>query len=68
MSENKKREDKKMLAIPGGAILGLGIGFFFFPSGVFGYTSIFAFTGCILGGLGLGLLIAALISHNQNDN
>ncbi len=42
-------------AIGGGTMLGLGVGFFMLPNAL-------AFVGCILGGIGVGLLIAAFIS------
>lgn len=62
-NESKKSEDKVMLAIPGGLLLGLGAGFFFFPISIFGQSSVFAFTGCIVGGLGLGMFVAAILSR-----
>ena len=68
MSKESKNEDKSGLAIGGGVILGTGIGFFFFPVGVFGYTSVFAFTGCILAGLGLGMLISPLFANNRKGD
>ena len=68
MSDKKPIEDKSFLAIPGGACLGLGVGFFFFPVGVFGYTSVFAFTRCILAGVGLGLFATALLSNGKKGN
>ena len=68
VSEQNKKQDKSGLAIGGGVILGTGIGFFFFPVGVFGYTSVFAFTGCILAGLGVGMLISPLfVSYRNGD-
>ena len=51
-----KMSDTSSWAIGGGLMLGVGAGFFFF------HISIFFFIGSILGGLGLGLLVAALIS------
>ncbi len=65
MGENNGNDDKSILAIVGGLVLGLGAGLFFFPMAVFGKTSVFAFSGCILGGLGLGLLITAILSANK---
>jgi len=55
-------EDKTTWATGGGLLLGIGIGFFFFPVSVFGYTSVFAFTGSIIGGLGLGLILTSILS------
>jgi len=61
-NEKKSLNNMTGLAIGGGCMLGLGAGFFFFPISVFGVTSVFAFIGCIMGGLGLGLTLAALLS------
>jgi hypothetical protein len=47
--------DKSTWAIGGGLLLGLGAGFFFLPNGL-------AFVGSLIGGLGLGLIIAPIIS------
>ena len=47
--------DRGSFAIGGGVILGLGVGFFFLS------TNPLWFVGCIMIGLGLGLLLAALI-------
>lgn len=44
-------------AVGGGLIAGLGVGFFFLK------TSALAFVGCMLIGLGLGLLAAAVLSR-----
>ena len=57
MEQSGKKEDKSTWAIGGGLLLGLGIGFFFLQ------TSALAFVGCILAGLGLGLLITSIISR-----
>jgi hypothetical protein len=57
MSKEFNYEDKSSYAIGGGLLLGLGIGFFFLT------TSVFVFIGCILAGLGLGLLVSSLISR-----
>ena len=51
-----KKSDKSTWAIGGGLLIGLGVGFFFLPK------SPLAFVGCMLAGLGLGLVITALIS------
>ena len=58
MEQSGKKEDKSTWAIGGGLLLGLGIGFFFLQ------TSALAFVGCILAGLGLGLLITSIISRS----
>lgn len=49
-------QDKSSWAVGGGLLLGLGTGFFFLT------INIMWFVGSILIGLGLGLLLAALIS------
>ena len=48
--------DRTTWATGGGLLLGLGVGFFFLQ------TSPLAFVGCLLGGLGLGLMVTAIIS------
>jgi len=50
-----KQRDRRDWAIGGGVIIGIGVGFFFLQ------TSPLYFVGCILLGLGLGLLITSLI-------
>ncbi len=54
MDTPTKWNDKSSWAVGGGVMLGLGAGFFFLPG------SPFAFVGCLLGGIGLGLMVAAL--------
>lgn len=58
---NMKKEDPSGLAIGGGTMLGLGVGFFVF------HISIFAFLGSLLGGIGLGMLVSSLISAAKRD-
>ncbi|MCB2199481.1 hypothetical protein KQI63_08755 [bacterium] len=48
-------KDRSALAMGGGTMVGLGIGFFYLT------TSVFIFVGCILAGIGVGLLVAAFI-------
>jgi hypothetical protein len=58
MDENNKtskRDDKGSWAVGGGLMLGLGAGFFLLK------LSALYFVGCILAGLGLGLIVAAII-------
>lgn len=62
MGKRNSDDDKSVLAIIGGLIMGVGAGLFFFPQSVFGVPSVFAFVGCILGGFGIGLLVAALMT------
>ena len=56
METKNKTDDKSTWAIGGGVLLGIGVGFFFLPA------SALAFVGSILAGLGLGLVITAIIS------
>jgi len=56
MSETNLIDDKATWAIGGGLLLGIGVGFFFFPQ------HIFAFVGSIIGGLGLGLTVTSILS------
>ena len=56
MEKTNQKDDKSTWAIGGGLMLGLGIGFFFLKA------SVFAFVGCIIAGLGLGLVITSIIS------
>lgn len=55
MGNTKKRNDRGTWAIGGGLFLGIGAGFFFLKE------SALAFIGCIFIGLGLGLMITAII-------
>ena len=59
MVQSGKIEDKSTWAIGGGLLLGLGVGFFFLQ------TSALAFVGCILAGLGLGLILTSIISRGE---
>lgn len=47
--------DRVKWAVGGGLLLGTGIGFFFLSE------SALVFVGCILAGLGFGLLLSALL-------
>ena len=57
-----KNDDKSTWAIGGGVVMGTGAGFFFLQ------TSALAFVGSILIGLGIGLLITAIISGINSKN
>ena len=59
MGETKSWDDNSSYAVGGGVIMGTGAGFFFLQA------SVFAFVGCILLGLGLGLLVASIISKGK---
>ena len=56
-----KKEDKSTWATGGGILIGIGVGFFFLK------TSALIFVGCILAGLGLGLIITAIISKENRQ-
>jgi Na+/melibiose symporter-like transporter len=57
-----KKDDKSTWAIGGGVLIGTGVGLFFLQ------TSALAFVGSILTGLGLGLVVTAIISSRSNIN
>jgi Na+/melibiose symporter-like transporter len=54
-----KKDDKSTWVIGGGVLMGTGVGLFFLQ------TSALAFVGSILAGLGLGLVVTALISNRS---
>jgi F0F1-type ATP synthase assembly protein I len=60
MEKGNKKEDRSTWAIGGGVLLGIGIGFFFLKE------SPLIFVGCILAGLGLGLLVTSIISSRKD--
>ena len=55
MSDEDYYCDRSTWAIGGGVMLGLGVGFFFLQE------SALAFVGCILGGIGLGLMVTSIL-------
>ena len=57
-----KKDDKSTWAIGGGVLVGTGVGLFFLQ------TSALAFVGSILAGLGIGLVVTAIISRRSNIN
>lgn len=57
-----KEYDKSTWAIGGGVIMGIGVGFFFLK------TDPLYFVGCIMLGLGLGLLITSFLSRKKGQN
>ena len=59
MEKKQKNEDKSTWAVGGGLLLGIGIGFFYLQ------VNPLAFVGCILGGLGLGLMVTSIISRKS---
>ena len=58
MEKTNKKVDRSAWAIGGGLMIGLGAGFFFLRGDPL------AFVGSILIGLGIGLVIAALVSSD----
>jgi len=56
-----KKEDKSSWATGGGVMIGIGVGFFFL------HTSPLYFVGCVMVGLGLGLLVTAIISKGEKS-
>lgn len=56
-NKTKKRDDRGSWAIGGGLLLGLGAGFFLLK------ISALFFVGCIVAGLGMGLILAAVIRN-----
>ena len=59
MTEEGKRIDRAAWAIGGTTMMGLGIGFIFLR------TSVFVFVASLLTGIGLGLVIAALLPSRK---
>ncbi len=55
MSAERKPVDRGGLAVGGTTLIGLGVGFIFLK------TSVFLFLASLLSGVGLGLVIAALL-------
>ncbi|MEB8330185.1 hypothetical protein OO009_12545 [Flavobacteriaceae bacterium KMM 6897] len=56
---SNKKDNKSSWAIGGGLLVGMGVGFFFLEK------SPLAFIGCMFIGLGVGLLITAILSKNK---
>jgi len=61
MDNTKKKDDKSTWAIGGGLMMGLGVGFFFLKQ------SALLFVGCMLVGLGLGLVITTIVSSGKEQ-
>ena len=59
MTQSSNRADRSTWAIGGGVVLGLGVGLFFLQE------SALAFVGSLLGGLGLGLIVTAVLSSRK---
>jgi hypothetical protein len=60
MNETDKTCDKSSWAIGGTTLIGIGVGF------VFLQKSALLFVACILIGIGLGLVIAPIISRKES--
>ena len=58
---DKVMEERRNWAAGGGLMLGLGVGFFLLEK------SPLYFTGCILGGIGLGLIAGAVLTKAKKD-
>jgi len=54
--------DKSTWAIGGGVLIGIGVGFFFLQ------TNPMYFVGCIMLGLGLGLVLTSILSKCKGGN
>jgi len=57
MSDPPRLPDRSTWAIGGGLLFGLGVGLFFLPH------SALAFVGSLIGGLGAGLVVTAVLSR-----
>ena len=60
MNETNKKCDKSSWVIGGTTLIGIGVGFIFLR------TSALLFVACILIGIGLGLVIAPMISRKES--
>ncbi len=59
MDQTNKTGDKSIWAVGGGLLMGLGAGFFFLRE------SALIFVGCLLLGLGLGLMVTSILSKGK---
>ena len=60
MTDSNHKEDRSTWAIGGGVLIGLGTGFFFLQQ------SALIFVGCIILGLGLGLIVTTILSARKS--
>ena len=60
-----KKEDRSTWAIGGGVLMGVGVGFLFFDRAAPAETAI-PFVGCVIAGLGLGLIVTSILSSLKN--
>jgi len=61
MEKTNKKDDMSTWPVGGGLLMGIGVGFFFLKE------SALYFTGCTIIGLGLGLVIATLVSRRKEQ-
>ncbi len=59
MANEMNTKDKSNWAIGGGTLLGLGVGM------IFVQHSALAFVGSLISGIGIGLIIAAILGHQK---
>jgi hypothetical protein len=59
MKDENSGPDKSAWAVGGGLLLGLGAGFFFLQQ------SALYFVGCLIAGLGFGLVLSALLAKME---
>jgi len=59
MVNETNTNDKSNWAIGGGTLLGLGVGMIFLQH------SVLAFVGSLISGIGIGLIIAAVLSNRK---
>ncbi|HKI78422.1 MAG TPA: hypothetical protein VKA26_07760 [Ignavibacteriaceae bacterium] len=60
MADSNQKKDKSDWAIGGGLLMGLGAGFFFLQQ------SALVFVGCMILGLGLGLMVTTIVSSKKS--
>jgi len=60
MNQTNKKDDKSSWAIGGTTLIGIGVGFIFLQ------TSALLFVASVLIGIGLGLVIAPIISSKKS--
>lgn len=60
MAQSKK-EDQRSWIMGGCVMIGMGVGFIFFTK------SVFIFLACLFCGIGLGLVLSALLAGSKTD-
>ncbi len=61
MGKTEMNDDKGSLAIGGGVMMGIGVGFFFLRENTL------AFIGCIIAGIGFGLMVSSIIPRGKKE-